>query len=394
LSYDPFDPASPEARHAALTALRAEGEVHVPDDDTPWLLVGRDAVTDALKQVERFVGSFGDSGGIAEDDQMIAAIREPRHGRIRRVVNAVLAPHKMALVEPFVRKLADRLLDDVVAAADGGTPVDLVERYIDPIPTTVIAHVLGVPTEDAPTFKRWSDELLERQGTHAGESTLAETHPEFAAYLDEQIAAHQAAAEPSDDLIDRFLRTEVDGEQLSPRAVRTQVMFLIVAGNETTRNLLGNVLYSIGRDPGLYARLRADRSLVTAAIEESLRIDSPVQVLSRSCTADATVAGTVVPSGTRCVVGVASANRDERYYDDPAAFSVDRSDPRDHVAFGTGPHVCPGASLARLEAHVGVDAVLDRIEHLELAPGYEFDPNPVFWAQGPRSLPVLLTPAD
>ncbi len=356
--------------------------------------MGRGAVVDALKQVEHFVGSFGDTGlGTPEDDQMIAAIREPRHGRIRRVINAVLAPHKMALVEPFVRELADGLLDDAVAAAVGGATVDLVGCYIDPIPTTVIARVLGVPTEDATTFKRWSDELLERQGDHAGESTLAATHPEFAEYIDEQIARHQADTDPPDDVITRFLRTEIDGEQLSPRAVRTQVMFLIVAGNETTRNLLGNLLATLAQDPALYARLRADRSLVAAAVEESLRHDSPVQILARSCTEATSVAGVEIPGGQRCVVGVASANRDERYYDDPSAFSVDRPDPRDHVAFGTGPHVCPGASLARLEAQVGVEAVLDRVAELRLAPGATIEPNPVFWALGPRTLPVVLEPA-
>jgi cytochrome P450 len=170
-------------------------------------------------------------------------------------------------------------------------------------------------------------------------------------------------------------------------------MFLVVAGNETTRNLIGNMLATLAADPELYARVRADRSLVPAIVEESLRHDSPVQVLARACTADVAVAGCPLRQGESVVLGIASANRDERRFDAPTEFRVDRADPRDHLAFGAGPHVCPGASLARLEATVALDAFCDRVEAFSTTDGYVPDPNPVFWALGLRSLPVRVAPA-
>jgi cytochrome P450 len=194
-------------------------------------------------------------------------------------------------------------------------------------------------------------------------------------------------------MITRLLRAEVDGERLSRRAALTQTIFLIIAGNETTRNLLGNLIYRLAEVPSRYAALRTDRALVANAIEESLRFDSPVQLLARTCTGKIEVDGVAVREGDRVLYSLASANRDERFFEDPNSFRLDRARPRDHVAFGAGPHVCPGAFLARMEAKVALETLLDRVERIELAPGYVFDPNPVFWALGPRTLRVRLVPA-
>lgn len=381
-----FDPYAPGAndRYAAMAKIRAAGGIVA----TPagWYVATAAGVEAGLRDVERFVGSFIDVSGLPPDEVMISAIPEPRHGRIRRVINTVVAGHRTADAEVFIRAEAARLVDAAVAARE----TDLVESVADPLPSAVIAHMLGVPVEDHDRFRRWSDELLARQTEATSPQTLSDTHPEFAAYIQSHIDRRRAMTDPPDDVITRFLHTDVDGELLSDAAIRTQTMFLIVAGNETTRNLIGNCLFALAVDADLFARVRADRTLVPALVEESLRHDSPVQILARAVLDDTVIAGQPLHPGDRVVFGVASANRDEVVYDDPDRFRLDRDRPRDHLAFGTGPHVCPGATLARLEAVTVLHALCDRVASIRVVDGFEPVPNPVFWALGHRALPVVL----
>jgi cytochrome P450 len=219
---------------------------------------------------------------------------------------------------------------------------------------------------------------------------MVEQHPEFAAYIREAITRRKEAADPPDDIITRLLRTDVEGEFLSEAAVCTQTMFLIIAGNETTRNLIANILHTLAVDAALYDRLRGDRSLVNVVVEESLRHDSPVQVLARAVLEDTEIEGCPLERGQRVVFGVASANRDEAVFECPEQFRLDRPRPREHLAFGAGPHVCPGASLARMEARLLLRAFLDAVASFSLTDGFVPEPNPVFWALGHRRLPVRL----
>jgi len=277
----------------------------------------------------------------------------------------------------------------------------MVAAFADVVPATVIAHVLGIPTEDHERFRDWTDSLLHDMDARAradeAVSDPTASSPEFMSYLDEQIAERirirDSGEDPGDDIIARYLNKEVGGELLSPIAIRSQLVMLVIAGNETTRNLIGNMIHRLALEPVLLAGLRADPSLIPAMVEESLRRDTPVQLLARTCTNETTVDGVQVEPGDRIVIGVASANRDERYFPEPDVFRVDRQNPRDHVAFGTGPHVCPGAALARLEGAIALEELLLRVERLRLPDPEAFDANPVFWAHGPRRLPVFVTPA-
>ena len=388
-----FDPYAPQAddRYEAMAALRS-GDKVVP---TPagWYVATAAGVLTGLREVEKFVGSFADTASLPEDLVPISAIPEPRHGRIRRVINSVVATHRMATLEPFAAELSRRLVDTAISVAAGAGSVDLVEVVVDPFPSAVIAQALGVPLEDHDRFRVWSDELLAaQQGAGAGRA-MVDQHPEFAAYIRDAVARRKEAADPPDDVITRLLRTDVDGEFLSDEAVCTQTMFLIIAGNETTRNLIANVLHTLATDSSLYHRLRDDRTLVNPVIEESLRHDSPVQVLGRAVLQDTVIEGRPLACGERVVFGVASANRDEQVYECPEQFRLDRPRPRDHLAFGAGPHVCPGASLARMEARLALGAFLDAVESFSLVDGFVPEPNPVFWALGHRRLPVHLRPA-
>jgi cytochrome P450 len=385
--FDPYAPSSDE-RYAAMAQVRASGGI--VETAAGYYVATAAGVSTGLHDVTKFVGSFIDTSALPEDEVMISAIPEPRHGRIRRVINTVVATHRTMQNEPFIRERARELVARAVERAQAGT-VDLVEVF-DPLPSIVIAHMLGVASEYEDRFRVWSDELLEAQNTGAT-GALSDAHPQFARFVQGLIDDHRAMDDPPDDVITRFIHTDVDGEFLSDQAIRTQTMFLIVAGNETTRNLIGNCMYVLATRPDLFEQVRADRDRIPPFVEESLRLDAPVQVLARAVLDDTEIEGCPLHAGDRVVFGLASANRDESAYDDPTEFRLDRARMRDHLAFGAGPHVCPGASLARLEAIAVLEEVCERVASLRLADDYVPDPNPVFWANGHRSLPAVLTPS-
>jgi len=262
----------------------------------------------------------------------------------------------------------------------------------------VIAHLLGVDPADHARFAEWSDLVVQstyatknrRENGTDGEG-LAGVAPDFTAYLDTMIAERKASADPPDDFVTRLINTEVDGERLTDLEMRTQLAFLLMSGNETTRHLIANLLETVCTDAALFARLHAESDLVPTLVEESLRHDPPIHVLMRDCLADITIDGVTIPAGVKVGFGLASANRDERTYDNPEAFRLDRPSAKDHLAFGGGPHVCPGASLARLEGRVALEVFFDRVGQARVDRDYRREPVPVFWANGPRRLPVTLT---
>ena len=380
----PFDdPRMEELRRGCPVTRTAAG---------PWYLARYDDILDATRDVDRYQASFREPGVVVPDEeQLISEIPEPRHGHVRRIINSAIAQHRIGRVEPFCAELCHRVLDGLLAA-DG--PVDLVSRYVTPIPSSVIAHLLGAPPEDFHLWATWSDEVVQgtyptRNRTERGEG-MAGAHPEFTGYVDALIAARRA--EPRDDFVTRLLQTEVDGRRLTDVEARTQLVFLFISGNETTRHLIANLLWTLASRPDLYAALAADRELVPVAVEESLRHDPPIQFLMRNCTLDTELHGAALAPADKVAFGLASANRDETRFEAPHDFRLDRPDPRSHLAFGGGPHVCPGSSLARLEARIAVDVLLDRVVALDPSEPGVYEPVPVFWAHGPSRLQVRLTP--
>ena len=307
-------------------------------------------------------------------------------------MNSAIAAHRLGGVEDFARTLTGELLEPVLARGGG----ELMDELVMPLPTSVIATLLGVPTEDFHLWGQWSGDVVQgdyptKNRNERGEG-FAGAHPEFARYVDRQIAERRSSEDPPNDFVTRLLRTEVDGESLTDVELRTLMVFLLVAGNETTRNLIGNLLVTIGRDPALFRALQEDPGRIPIAVEESLRLDPPTAVLLRDCIADTRVHGVPIRAGEKVAFGIASANRDERHYDDPDHFRLDRPDPRHHVAFGGGPHVCPGSVLARMEARVFVEVFLERVGEMRLPDDFVREKVPVFWANGPCRLPATLLP--
>lgn len=378
----------PGERYAAFAELRGACPMHrLPGGEL--FAVSHAANSEGIRAVEHFSGTFSDSGALAQEDIILAGIPEPKHSEMRRIFLSALTDFTRH--EPFIREVSERLVDGLVQAAAGGGEVDLMDGLARPLPSTVIARLLGLPMEDVERFARWTDELLERQGAStSGNTALVDLHPDFAAYLGRHIEERLNSADAPDDVITRFTRAALDGKKLTVRAMQTQMMFFVVAGNGTTRDLIGNLLAYMTRDPALFRRLDRDRAAIPAVIEEVLRIDSPVQLLARNCVAPITLDGVAIEPGQRVLFSIASANRDAAVWAEPDTLRPDREKARAHLAFGAGPHICPAAGLARLEAKIAAEVLLDRVAALSLPPDHVPDPNPVVWANGPQTLRVRL----
>jgi cytochrome P450 len=260
-------------------------------------------------------------------------------------------------------------------------------------------HLLGFAAEDADTIAAWAKELMESgfpatNRSHRGEG-FATAFPDFAGYIDETVEERAADLragrdEHPDEVLTRLIRLEVEGTRLTPRQLRALVRNLITGGLTTTSQLLGNVIHELLTVPGLEAAVRENHAALDTAIEESLRLRPPVMFIVRGCVADTDIGGCPVHEGERLIVGSASANRDERVFEFPDEFRVDRRNAEQHLTFGYGPHVCPGAALARTVTRIGLRALFSRfpIGTLTAAPDHVYENVPTFFECGPRRLSV------
>lgn len=304
----------------------------------------------------------------------------PRHSVLRGLLAKAFTPAAMEAMRPNIERLAA----DLAAAIPKGREIDIVEAMTTPLPVAVIAGMMGVPAERAMDFKRWSNAIMGiQENPFEGEriKMLMELRAYFA-----QVAAERRAA-PGEDLISALTRASDTTETLTDEQVVGFCILLMIAGNETTTNLLGNLLNRLAGRPQDWAALRDDPSLIEGAIEESLRVDSPAQMVIRRAMEDVTIGADTIKSGELVMVYLASANRDPTKWADPANFELARERDR-HVAFGHGVHTCIGAPLARMEAKAAMDALVARFQ--SLAPGLERGRRlPGGLLFGFRSLPVV-----
>lgn len=327
---------------------------------------------------------------IPREERMINEMDPPDHTRLRKLEQSSLNQSHFRALEPCIRELAAHYLDELRP----GETTDLRAQLCDPIPARVASRIIGVPEADHAQFALWSREICSSPWITDNRSARGEglhgAHPEFAGYIDSIVRARRLASDPPDDLVTRLLRREDGAERLSDTEMRIALAHLIIAGNDTTSHLLANLLHRLIADPELYARVRAQPALLPGAIEESLRFDAVIQLLTRTAALDVELAGVKIPAGTRVVVGMASANRDESAFgSDADRFRIDRADPPLHLTFGYGPHLCLGANLARLEARIAAEAFLARFPAPRLAPGWRFERLPAYWELGPRTLEVM-----
>src|SRR5437660_2724370 len=316
----------------------------------------------------------------------------PRHTKLRGLIARAFTPRVVANLEARIRELSRQLLDQTIERGE----MDLVADFSVPLPMLVIAEMLGVPTADWPRYKRWSDVILKIANTFSRDEETARTIDEYRAvtaemraFLPDLIAQRRAAHQ--DDLLTRLVEAEVDGQRLTQAEVLGFVQLLLVAGQETTANLINNALLCFIENPDQLARLRAAPDLLPSAIEEVLRYRSPVQWMPRATRRDVEMHGQVIPAGKLVLPMIGSANRDAKQFRDAGRFDITR-DPNPHLAFGHGIHACLGAPLARLEARIALADFLERVHGFALASAEPWEPRKALQVHGPSRLPICFTP--
>jgi len=317
----------------------------------------------------------------------IVMVDPPVHTRLRSLVNRAFTPRRVAEMHETTVKIAHELCD---AAADERA-VELVHDWARLLPLRVICTMLGMPSVDQEQMGRWTEALSAASGLPTEENRIAgnAAMAEFNAYVVEQVAVRRAS--PRDDLLSALIEAEEVGDRLDHDELVAMVVQLMFAGHETTRNLIGNVVYRLLEHPGEMARLRADPTLAATAVEESLRYDPPITFTSRIARTDLQLCGLPVVAGQLVVLFLTAANFDPERFADPYRFDVARAD-NHHLSFGWGIHHCLGASLARLEGAVAVTTLLERFRRIEPvgAPSQWTAFTPL---RGREQLDLALTPA-
>lgn len=372
--------------YPAFAALREKGlvhRVHVPGTGDVWLVLGRDEVraglTDPrLRNDIRHSATWESDGGNAIGLNMLQ-VDAPQHTRLRALVAREFTAGRVDALRPRVQRIADSLLDALPAAG----AADLVAGYALPLPLTVICELLGVPSGDQHLFHSWSAELV----APSSPAAAAAAGGEMGAYFASLIAAK--AGDPGADLMSALVANSAEQDGLSPEELLGMAFLLLVAGHETTVNLIsGGVLNLLGH-PDQLAALRADPSLIDGAVEEMLRHDGPVTVAAfRHAAEPVEIDGVRIPAGDSVMLSLAAASRDPRHFPDPERFDIRRPS-RGHLAFGHGIHHCLGAPLARVEGRIALSTVLRRLPDLAL----DADPDalvrrPHAMLRGVAALPV------
>ncbi len=314
-------------------------------------------------------------------EHIMLGMDDPQHRRYRALVSAAF--RQKALTQ-WEHKLFGAIANELIDAFATRGRAELVREFDFPYPTKVISGILGLPREDYLQFQRWSTAILSFF-TKLEEAVAASQ--EVKEYM--AVILEERRREPREDLISELAQAELDGERLTDEEIFSFLRPLLPAGVETTYRSLGNLLFSLLSAPEQLEAVRADRSLVPQAIEEALRLETPLLNITRLATKDAELGGVAVPAGSTVMLMLAAANRDEERYDEPDRFDIFRPNPKPHISFGQGPHACLGTHLARIEMRVAVNLLLDRLPNLRLDPEGD-DPHirgQVF--RSPTSLPVL-----
>lgn len=376
--------ANPYPYYAKLREAGPVHEVRLPDGFQFWLVVGHEEARAALAD-PRLAKSPSVIGVRPPEEDVIGvhllSADGTDHTRLRRLVTAEFTGRRVEGLRPRIERLTHELAD----AMEPAGRADLVDAYAFPLPITVICELLGVPAEDRDTFRGWSNELV----TPTGERGILDALEGFGGYLDGLIEDKRAAG-PADDLLSGLIAARAeDGDRLSGPELRAMAYLLLIAGHETTVNLISNTVRNLLAHPEQLAALRADPDLLDGTIEESLRYDGPVETATFRVTREpVTIGGTVIPAGQSVIVGIGASDRDPARFPEADRFDI-RRETKGHLAFGHGIHYCLGAPLARLEGRIALRTLLDRFPGLELdAEAGSLEWLPGMLMRGTRRLPV------
>jgi cytochrome P450 len=399
-TYDPWDPDVLEDPYPHFARLRAEAPVYHVEEHDIWVVSRHADLVAAARNVEVFSSNQGNSYE-RRPVPMLVGLDPPEHTRVRRLVARHWTPRVINLLAPRIERLCDEILDRALGSAAAGDRVDLdfLVAVAEPLPVTLIAEIMGIPVEDWPNFRRWSEATVAQMaGPPTEENELLIV--EFALYFVDLVTRRQAAFDagtsdiddPNDMVGILFGRTP-DGDRLSPEEIISMCVLLVVAGNETTTNLMANMAVVLAERPDVWDAVAADPMLMAPMVEESIRYLSPVQGLFRNTLVEAELAGTTIPADAKVFLCYASANRDTDKWPDADEFRLDRypdaPNDADHVAFAPGIHHCLGAHLARLEASIMFTKLMERIAALEVTGPVRRGTNPSI--RGIKSLPMTVT---
>ena len=384
--FDPTFTANPYPTYAQLRSAAPVHRVTLPDGRGVWLVTRYDDVASVLKD-ERFVKDWRNAPPSEQPAQVSPIPGEmtklqvgnflfmdpPDHGRLRALVSKAFTPRLIEEMRERVQAVADALLDVV---QDKGE-MDLIEDYAYPLPITVIAELLGVPAEDRYKFREWSITAVSGNRTREyAEKVLIPHMRAFSDYLQAMFAKKRKNHE--DDLISALVRAEEAGDRLSEDELLGTLFLLLVAGYETTVNLIGNGTLALLQHPDQLQKLRDDPSLIKAAIEELLRYDGPFEISTeRFAREDVAIGETVIPKGEMVMAVIAAADHEPERFPDPDALDITRTDNK-HLAFGKGIHHCLGAPLARMEGQIAIGTLLRRMPNLRL----KGTPKSLTWRPG------------
>ena len=392
---------SPEVRDDPYPLLRLLRET-VPVVETPfgWLLTrhadcvevtrdprlsndGRNAVPDATPASDRVREA---------EDIFMLFLDPPDHTRLRALVNKAFTPRTIQRLRSRAEHLVDGMLD--AAEARGDHRLDVIAELAYPLPVVIICELLGVPPTDRDTLQGWSRDLAAIADPTAAmtaeqQDKVHTAGQAFTEYFTQLIDHRQRT--PGDDLLSVLSAAEHDSDRLTRRELLTMLLFLFVAGHETTASLIGNGTLALLRNPDQLTRLHDDLTLGPSAIEELLRFDTPVQLTQRFTLDDYDLGGVIIPARQRLVALLGAANRDPDAFPDPDHLDLGRDGAHRHLAFGGGPHFCLGAALARLESEIAITALVQRFPTMELAD--EPTRRPTVTLRGLDTLPISTRPA-
>jgi pimeloyl-[acyl-carrier protein] synthase len=387
-----IDPASPDFRedpYVFYSRLRKKGRVHYYTQLGSYWFIGHSGASNILTD-KRFRKNLGPALATsrrvesAQDALMTTMLfmDPPDHTRLRGLVNKAFTPKMVEAVKPRVKTIADELLAKV---EDSGR-FDVISDFSFPLPALVIAEILGVPAEDRVRFKEWSDRIIQSlDATLPPEEHRAayKAQLELAHYFSDLIESRRV--KPKEDLLSGLIRVQEEGDRLSPNELLGMCILLLVAGHETTTNLIGNGFYALLRHPLQLSLLHRDRSLMPLAVEELLRFEPPVQRTVRVASEELELEGVKLARGDLAVAVIGAANRDPEVFENPDILNVARQN-NHHLSFGKGIHFCLGAPLARLEANIAFNALLDKFPKPELIRKPEWKNNTLI--RGLKSLEV------
>lgn len=375
--FDPYDYRFHEDPYPLYQRLRDEDPVHHAERDDIWVISRHADVFAVLRDDETFSNRMGVSLDAsawhpeAHRVMSFLALDGAEQSRIRKLVSAAFTPRRVRELTPEVQALTDRYLDSALArnAADG--EADWIKDFAGKLPMDVISEMTGVPVADRDEVRRLADLVVHREsGVRDVPPAGMEAAMELVGYYGGMVK--QRRQHLTDDLTSALVQAEVDGDRLRDDEIIAFLFLMVVAGNETTTKLLGNALYHLAAHPEQKQQVLADpvapETLVVPWIEETLRHDTSSQMLARYVAADAEVAGTTIPAGSKALVLLGSANRDERVFTAPTTYDIhrDKAELSQIVSFGTGRHFCLGANLARLEAKVVLTELVRRVADLEV----------------------------